>query len=1056
MSIVLENRLGLFLCGILWQGMLSAAVVTVDFEATITAVTSTSAANSMIADIVVGNKFNGSYTYDTVVPDNQGLVSVGVFDNALTELYINVIDQQYYWHLGDYSGKFTGLVETENGVGVDSLTISSNEPTAVEGSPLVLDASPLNPQSLQYLQLQFTSPDFLTNDAMPIVPPAVSTTASVCLRFDATPLTTACGNGASDVSFDFTVTDKTIIKRLDRYQWANPLPQGSTLHDVIWSDTHKIYVTVGQNGAMATSSNGIGWVNRNVFTKERYNSIAFGNGIYVVITNKDVFSSQDNIVWKSTDSTLLGTKDKFENVIWDGNQFIIVGIHYKRDANNINTAYLLVSTSIDGLNWQQDYPVGKDRLLDVASNGSSIYVGISSVEASRVVKSVNLKTWNPISPLPTDVFFDVIWNGTLFVAVGLRGAIISSVNGVSWFSHSVTGGLTPTLAKITWQDNKFIAVGSDATGGVIVTGTPDNSAGGITWVLQGVPGTAPGFSVQAAAFNGAEHVLVGDKGKILRGSNLQTWQESSTGVVQNFNDAIWTGGEFIAVGNDGTIGTSVNGIDWVFQNLAGKVDLQGISTNADVGNGVHVVVGANGNVYRSTDAKTDWTLVREGRVVNSAINQLNQVLWVVDKFVAVGQNGEIITSPDGNTWTTRSTEVNVEFTDLAVRDNYIVVVGGQGVSVLSSQNPVVMTSSNGIDWQKQIPEFDNGVTGILSVTWSGNEFLAVSNSSFDILRSKDGINWKKYGSNASGVGFTRFSYAKWLGTKYIGFGTNRGTNVIATSPDGIKWSGSYAYFSGEIEFGVATSTDNLIIVSNAGGINYKRGNYSDNLAAYVYAGEDQFIEPGQNIIISATATDSDGTITDVIFKQTSGTTITDTNADNLIIEFVSNTETDYVFTLTATDDKGAVSTDEVLIKVAPNQAPTAVDSGVDQDVISGSAVTMVGAGQDPENRVLSYSWLQISNLQGLIESSVTLVDADKAETRFNAPQTDIDLILSFELTVTDDGGLSTKDVINITVTPKPPAVKPADTKKGGGALFWLLPLLVLAARRRIPDSGQTL
>jgi len=1032
MSNAATHRLALFLCGFVWHGLLSAAVVTIDFEATISSVTSASPANSISANILIGDQFNGTYTYDTAILDSQNSVSSGIFENALTELYINISNKPYYWHLGQYAGKFTGLVETENSAGADRLNIKSTEPTAVVGSPLILDTAPLNPQPLEYLQLQFSSSNFLNSDAMPSILPPVSTNASICLRFDATPLTTACGFGPSDIVIDFTFAN---LSRIDRFQWANPLPQGNTFLDVTWSDSHEMYVAVGQNGTIATSSNGISWVNRNVLTDERYFSISQNNGTYVAVTTNAIHSSKDNIFWEITD-TKVGASDSFSEVIWDGSKFVVVGRRF--------SSGLLIDTSVDGFSWTQSYPTGEERLSHIATNaGASLYVGLSNSSSSRIVTSTDLQTWTPITILPTKILYSITWGGGQFVAVGASGTILTSSNGLDWAVPATA--ITDQLGGIKWLNNEFIGVGPNGT---ILKGSSD----GVTWNTFTIPGVSE--TLLATSYNGSEYITVGGKGTILRSSDTVTWVASSTGAIENFNDSVWTGGEFVAVGNNGSVSTSDNGIDWNFQQLQGSINLHSVATNATEvtnGSGIHVIVGSNGSIYRSTDPKSSWSLVRDASVGNGTVDQLNQVLWVVDQFVAVGAGGLILTSPLGSEWTTQSSSNNVDLKDLTANGNNIVVVGKTSFG----GNPVVMTSSDGMSWQSQQVDSTVNVTGLTSVSWSGNNFIATAEigSAFSLLSSRDGMDWQAYNSNT----VYKIIYLRWVGDLFIGLGSLNGRNAILASSDGMTWTPSAAYFSDSPAYGISKSASNLVIVSSGGAINYKTGTYINNFAPFAYAGVDQFVLPGDTITITATVSDSDGPdpIIDA-FEQTSGPTIVDTNPDPLIIEFVGSTISDYTFTLIVTDDKGVVSTDDILIKIAPNQAPIAVDAGVDQDVNSGSIVTMIGSGQDPENRALTYSWLQIANTQGTIELSVTLLDADKAETRFTAPQTETDLILSFELTVADDGGLSSTDVINITVASKPPVVKPADTKKGGGALFWMLSLLVLAARRRNFDSGQIL
>jgi hypothetical protein len=111
--------------------------------------------------------------------------------------------------------------------------------------------------------------------------------------------------------------------------------------------------------------------------------------------------------------------------------------------------------------------------------------------------------------------------------------------------------------------------------------------------------------------------------------------------------------------------------------------------------------------------------------------------------------------------------------------------------------------------------------------------------------------------------------------------------------------------------------------------------------------------------------------------------------------------------------------------------PIAV-AGPDQIVKEGSTVTLNGSQSvDPYGIILSYSWRQIPT-----SHVITLSGADTPVWSFTAPRVSADTTLTFELTVTDNNGLTDSSTLNILVkhvpfTANPPIAGPTSTNQIG-------------------------
>ena len=200
--------------------------------------------------------------------------------------------------------------------------------------------------------------------------------------------------------------------------------------------------------------------------------------------------------------------------------------------------------------------------------------------------------------------------------------------------------------------------------------------------------------------------------------------------------------------------------------------------------------------------------------------------------------------------------------------------------------------------------------------------------------------------------------------------------------------------------------------------------------------------PAQDDVASGTPVTLDGTGSTLtgggrnvtyLWTQTGGdaATVTLTGDTTLAPSFTAQTLTagdadvTYVFTLRVSDDKGTTAaTDTVMVTVkakAPN-APPVADAGEDQEVASGTTVTLDGSGSTARDggTVASYFWRRTGGTGGDI---VVLADENAPQMRFTAdtlaPGAD-DVTHVFELTVTDnEGAVSEPDTVTVTVLAVP-------------------------------------
>jgi photosystem II stability/assembly factor-like uncharacterized protein len=229
---------------------------------------------------------------------------------------------------------------------------------------------------------------------------------------------------------------------------------------------------------------------------------------------------------------------------------------------------------------------------------------------------------------------------------------------------------------------------------------------------------------------------------------LSVLSDEVTGTPQlaitnnNLNDVAWNGLDtLVAVGDSGVILQSPNGLAdaWVDTSTVNAPQALTGVTWENV-NSQFLVVGA-GSTVLSGDG-TNWN--REDLSNLPGASNLEDIAWLGDRYIAVGNNGTIVTSNvDGSLWTLQDVGANVATTSLnavASNNGQIVVVGTNGT---------ILNSADGVTWT-ELPSFLN--QDLNDITWDGNQFVVVG-SNDTILTSPDGVTWASHIPGTSDINF---------------------------------------------------------------------------------------------------------------------------------------------------------------------------------------------------------------------------------------------------------------------------------------------------------------
>lgn len=191
-------------------------------------------------------------------------------------------------------------------------------------------------------------------------------------------------------------------------------------------------------------------------------------------------------------------------------------------------------------------------------------------------------------------------------------------------------------------------------------------------------------------------------------------------------------GQYLAVGELGTILTSTDATNWVARNSGTTMELRDCAYGA----GKYVVVGDYGTVLTSPDAIT-WT-----SQYPSTFYSLNAVTFANGQFVGVGEQTTIITSLDGVSWWLQSSGP-WKLRDVIFAEGVYVAAGGDPATVNSIGSKVLLTSTNAQAWRIQILANDSP---FYSLAYGNGEFAATSGYDYwtgveAIWKSADGQQW---------------------------------------------------------------------------------------------------------------------------------------------------------------------------------------------------------------------------------------------------------------------------------------------------------------------------
>jgi hypothetical protein len=508
------------------------------------------------------------------------------------------------------------------------------------------------------------------------------------------------------------------------WRFANPRPHGNNVLDMLFLDG--IVWQVGERGSIYTSPDLDLWLPQESGTTNSLRSIT-------------TFDSQ---------------------IFISGEEGIVL--------SGLNPRELTIR-SLGTTDWLEGIAASSSAIVTVGDNGA-IYSSSNGVDWTR---RENFTTW----------LRSVAFGENQFVAVGEEGFIATSADGINWEQR--TSGTDAHLNRVAWIDDRFWIVGDEGT--VLTNSSPTSFAK----VNVGITNTL--FTVSG---NGTEMVIAGDGIVLLGSPDGTSWTPQSDpdspllAPVWPYYSSIWDGRLFLLSGQTGMLveGFRTNAsapLNWYSTIQPTRSWLWGVTHTA----GLYTAVGVDGTIVTSDDG-VEWD--REVTPLDASASVLLGVGGNTDALIAVGNRGTMLRSENiltnlvstnllgdlvtnvvsllGVNWDRITTSFSVDLQGVAATDNLILITGGNGT---------ILTSSGlglGTIWLPQI----SGVTNFLSgaAAWPGG-FVVVGTAGV-ILTSPNGVVWTRRESSVQSWIYS----VRYVGGRLIAVGED---GVILTSSDGSEW-----------------------------------------------------------------------------------------------------------------------------------------------------------------------------------------------------------------------------------------------------------------------------
>ena len=540
---------------------------------------------------------------------------------------------------------------------------------------------------------------------------------------------------------------------------------------------------------------------RSTLSSESIVDICFNGTNFVGISRRGYLSKcSDGLLWTTPVLTNLSSNLDWTSLVFYSDD-TYVGL--RKQSTTMSVIYSSNSVTSEGLPEFMQIGTVPNLISDNSwvklCKGDSLVLGISQQGYLCYIR--NPGSSNPTitsssnTVLGSHQWISLAYNGSNYIALGEKGFIASSSDGLSWTTPVQNSNLRlqHDWKDITFARNQFVAITSD--------GYTSISKDGLNWTPPALISNLGGHKWEAISY-GNDYLAVTSNLSYVSstcGASIYNYASISEYELKNKfstfstpekdygisrlsgNEIMWTdmtyaNGKFVLLGTHAQVSTSVDGLNWTPPSFAnGDPTITGANAITTYGASGFYILTSSGIITTSSDG-ISWSRPTVVNVLANGNANWQTLTFGNSKFVALGWNtvfdptigkqcGYVATSTNGSNWSvSKVSQLNY--------GKWVSIAYGNSRFVALSYNGNFSVSENGIDWVQYRSTETTFDWNWYKLIFINNTFVAFSDHG-NCVMSFDGINWYNRVWNDK-----LNPYSSWYGA----FATD-GSKVVGVSQD---------------------------------------------------------------------------------------------------------------------------------------------------------------------------------------------------------------------------------------------------------------------------------